>query len=116
MAIITPTLLDIEGSAYIITWENMANGDVGEPVQFAGAPDRSAHVHGTFGAGGSVSLQGSNEPIPSNYATLNDPFGNAATLTAAGIKAIGELVRYIRPSVTAGDGTTSLTVRLLVKV
>lgn len=71
--------------------------------------DRSVQVLGTFGAGGSVTLQGSNDG-GTTWATLTDQGGNNLTFTAAGLKHVQQLTEYIRPLVTAGDGTTSLTV------
>jgi hypothetical protein len=70
-------------------------------------------VQGTFGASGSVSVEGSNDGV--NYHTLRDPQGVSLTFTAAGLKAVLELTRFIRPRVTAGDGTTALTVTLVAR-
>ena len=83
----------------------------GSPFTVAYYKDRSIQVNGTFGVGGSCSIEGSMDGT--NYYTLTDPQGNALTFTAAKIEAVSELVLYIRPRVTAGDGTTSLTVSLI---
>lgn len=101
------------GNYRVVTWTGLANGDTGAPVELTQLSDRSVQVLGTFGTGGSVTLQGSLDG--SNWVALTDPQGNAITKTAAGLEAISEVVRYIRPSVTAGDGTTSLTVILLAQ-
>jgi hypothetical protein len=58
-----------------------------------------------------VRLEGSNDGT--NYAALTDPQGNALDITTAKVEQIMELTRYIRPRVTAGDGTTSLTVTVM---
>ena len=89
-----------------IKWVGLLNGDTGDAVEMAAWPDRSVQVHGTFGTGGSITFQGSNDGT--NWFALTDPQGNAITKTAAGLEAVTELTRYIRPSVTAGDGTTDL--------
>lgn len=99
--------------ACIITWPALANGNDGAPVELAQYPDRSIQVAGTFGSGGSCAIEGSIDGT--NWATLNDPQGNALTITAAKIEAVAELVRYLRPHVTAGDGTTALTVTLIMR-
>jgi hypothetical protein len=93
----------------LVTWSALTttNSD-GSPFEFQDWADRCVQVFGTFGAGGSVSIQGSNDGT--NWATLNDSNGTALTFTAAGIKQALETAVYIRPKVTAGDGTTSLTV------
>lgn len=90
--------------------------DDGEAVgPFPGA-DRSIQVTGTFGAGGTLVWEGTNAEVPggATWATLNDPQGNPLSFTSARIEQISEYTRWMRPRVTAGDGTTSLTVRMLV--
>jgi hypothetical protein len=89
------------------------NGETGDPLPFTKYADRSVQVSGTFGAGGTVVVQGSNNGT--NYHTLTDPQGNALSFTAAGLEQITEVVKFIRPSVTAGDGTTSLTVTIAAR-
>lgn len=93
-------------------WLAMANGDTGAPIANCDYQDRTVQVTGTFGAAGSVTIQGSNDDGVT-WATLTDPLGNALTFTAAGMKQITELPYAIRPAVTAGDGTTSVNVYLL---
>ena len=100
-------------NAHVITWTGLLNGDDGSPVEMPGSSDRSIQFTGTFGVGGTIVLEGSNDGT--NYVSLTDPQGNAISKTAAGIEAVMELTRYIRPRVTAGDGTTSLVATLLVK-
>ena len=97
--------------AWIASWGPMANGDTGAPFEAPSSGDRSVQVTGTFGAAGSVSIEGSNDGT--NWATLRDPANGSLAITAASIRAVMELTRYIRPNVTAGDGTTSLTITLL---
>lgn len=83
----------------------------GQAFNSADFQDRTVQITGTFGTGGSVTMQGSNDDGVT-WATLTDPLGNNLTFTAAGMKQITELPQYIRPLVTAGDGTTSLNVYL----
>ena len=88
------------------TWATMANGDTGAPVQFDAFQDRSFQITGTFGAGGSATLEGSNDGT--NYFALHNPQGTVIALTAAGVVQVLEATLWIRPHVTAGDGTTAL--------
>jgi hypothetical protein len=97
----------------LVTWPNMANGDTGLPFILAEYADRSAQVEGTFGSGGIVLIEGTNDST--NWRTLNDPYSNAISITTAKIEAVTELVVAIRPKVSAGDATTSVTVSLLVR-
>jgi len=73
-------------------------------------PDISVQVQGTFGAGGTVVWEGTNEETATTWYTLNDPQANALSFTSAKIEQVLENTRWVRPRVTAGDGTTSITV------
>lgn len=97
----------------IATWPNMANGDEGSAIELANFADRSVQVTGDFGAGGNVRIEGSLDGV--HYAPLTDPQGNNLDFNTAKIEAVTELVRYIRPRVTAGDASTNLTVTMLLK-
>lgn len=102
-----------ERGAALVTWTGLLNGDTGAPVFLPDYPDRTVQVTGTFGVGGSVTLQGSNAGV--TYAALTDPQGNAITKTAAAIETVTETPKYTQPNVTAGDGTTSLTVTMFCR-
>lgn len=87
-------------------WSAVPNGNQGAGWRLP--PFRTAFFEatGTFGAGGSVQLEGSNDGT--NYFKLSP-----AALTAAGVFAAlanNEYPMFIRPNVTAGDGTTAITV------
>lgn len=99
--------------AAVFTWTGLDSDDSGIPITIVDYTDQTMTVHGTFGAGGSVTMQGSNDAT--NWFTLTDPQGNALTKTAAAIEMVVEAPLWIRPLVTAGDGTTSLTVTLLCR-
>lgn len=116
MAVITPTIAEVRGfmeNAHVITWATMLNGDSGSPMEMPASEIRSIQFDGTFGTGGTILLEGSNDGT--NYFTLTDPQGNAISKTSAGLEAAQERPRFIRPRVSAGDGTTSLNARLLLK-
>jgi hypothetical protein len=89
-----------------VTWSAVPNGNQGSP--YSGDWFSSYfQVTGTFGAAGSVQMEGSNDGV--NWIILP----GSAALTAAGFFApatAGVRPKFIRPNVTAGDGTTALTV------
>lgn len=93
-------------------WAGLLNGDDGAPVDWAAYADRSVQVFGTFGVGGSVTLEGSNDERngTATWSALSDLRGNTFALTSAKIEQIEDLTYKLRPRVTAGDGTTNLTV------
>lgn len=97
-----------------VVWSGLLNGDSGDAYERPDYSDRSVQVTGTFGTGGTIVLEGSNDGT--NYKTLTDPQGNPLSFTAAALEQVQELTRYVRPRVTAGDGTTSLVATLLVRV
>ena len=97
----------------VISWPGIVNGDAGDAVPFAQYTDRSVQVIGTFGVGGNLRLEGSNNGT--DWAVLTDPQGNALDITAPKIEMVSEATLFVRPRVTAGDGSTSLSVLLLIK-
>lgn len=113
MAIINYTLENIDGNIRLVTWSGMANADTGQYYIGPHFSDCSVHVYGTFGAGGNLRMQGSNESgTPANPAALANPQGTILDFTSVGIDQILEHVYQMRPNVTAGDGTTSITVKV----
>jgi hypothetical protein len=116
MATITPTFLNLDdGSVVVFTWSTLTTtNDRGSAVEWAQWADRSIQVEGTFGAGGSLRWEGSNDG-GTTYQALNDPQGNALNVTSAKIEQVLELSQFARPFITAGDGTTDLDVTLIMR-
>ena len=98
---------------YVYNWPTLNNGDDGQPAGIAGSGDRTVQVQGTFGAGGTVVIQGSLDG--QTWYTLRDPIGNLLSFTGAGLKAVLENTLQIRPLVTAGDSTTAIQVLISVR-
>jgi hypothetical protein len=120
MAIIVPSFQKVHSQdsgidAVVITWANLTNAgpDSGQPVQRPALVDRSVQVTGTFGAGGAVVFEGSNDGV--NFYTLNSPQGSALSVTVAGLTQVTEASAWMRPRITGGDGTTSLTVTVCAR-
>lgn len=111
MATRTLVRTDMYHGVVLASWSGLLNGDDGAPLEAVGHADKTVQITGTFGVGGTIVIEGSNDGT--NYATLTDPQGNAISKTAAAIEMIAEHTRYIRPRVTAGDGTTSLVVTMM---
>jgi hypothetical protein len=99
--------------ACVATWVGLTNGADGAPLDQAQYADKSVQVSGAFGANGNLQLQGSNDGA--NWNVLTDPQGAALNISAASIKFVAEATRYIKPVVTSGDGTTNITVTILLK-
>lgn len=116
MSTITPTVTLVGDNAVRFTWATMANSDDGTPIheRWGDFSDRSVGVTGTFGAGGSVRIEGSNDN-GSNYFPLDNMQGTDLDITSAKGEQILETTMKTRPRVTAGDGTTSLTVNIFCR-
>lgn len=87
------------------TWAAIPNGNTGDPV--AGPWDNAFFTAtGTIGVSGSVQIEGSNDGV--TWQKLSP----AALTALPGMFVLGvtERPKYIRPNVTAGDGTTAITV------
>lgn len=99
-----------DGSVFTATWTGLtfATTDDGAPLGQPAWGERTVQVFGTFGAGGSLTIEGSNNGT--NWAPVANRAGSALVFTAAGINRVQDYPLFVRPRVTAGDGTTSLTV------
>lgn len=126
MAVRTPSIEFKVGGTIRVVWSGLLNGDTGRPVE---APDhtfKEVQAKGTFGAAGNVAIEGSldegtedgalDDGTDRTWAVLNDVQGNALNATAAKIERIQESTATVRPNVTAGDGTTNLTVTMILKL
>lgn len=97
----------------IITWSGLLNGDSGDQQGFLASGDKSVQFNGTFGVGGTIVFEGSNDGL--NWFVLTDLQTVAISKTAAALEGIAEATLYVRPRVTAGDGTTSIIATMVVR-
>lgn len=108
MATVNPVITHVgkfKDDAHTVLWEALTNTNQdGGRVEMPGSSDRSIQCEGTFG-GATITVQGSNEVTPTNWETLTDVHGNPCTFTAAGIKAVAEITRWIRPLLSGGAGS-----------
>ena len=117
MATVQGTGKWIHKSVHKETWTPLLNGDSGSAYSAASLSDKSVQVFGTFGAGGTLIIEGSNDS-GTTWATINDTRGEttgALSFTGADLRQILENCEMVRPRVTAGDGTTSLTCIIVAK-
>lgn len=98
------------GEVIAVSWPTMtfSGTDVGSALRLAEYADKTFQVFGTLGAGGSVLIEGSNDGVV--WAPLSNRQGTAMAFAAIGFNTSQDRPVYVRPRVTAGDGTTSLTV------
>lgn len=98
------------GDAYKVVWPLLAGSDTGEAVELFGFNDRSVQVEGTFDSG-TVTMKGSNDST--NFEGVRDPSSTALTFTTAGLKGVLEACRQMKPVVSGGGGSCSLTVTMI---
>lgn len=98
------------GGVITVTWPTLtfSGTDVGAPISLAEYSDKTFQVFGTLGAAGAVLMEGSNDGV--NWSSLSNRQGTAMSFTALGMNTSQDKPLFVRPRVTAGDGTTSLTV------
>lgn len=104
----------------IYVWE-LNQGDTGQAiVEAAHYPDKTVQVYGTFGSGGSVRIEGSNDdvgnPVDFEYDACHDTTETTLDITARGHSVILENNHVIRPRVTAGDANTALIVKMAITI
>src|SRR3990167_10846643 len=98
MAVRVPVtkFLDSDRAMVKFTWSGLLNGDTGTPVEFSNYSQRTIQVNGTFGAAGSVRVEGSNDDEVT-WEILTDEAAAALVFTASGIGNVAEMVEKIRP-------------------
>ena len=115
MAAIAPTVTAIgrgDGSTLRVVWTPVTANDTCVAVSYPECSDKSIQGLGTFDSG-SIALQGSNDG-GTTYAALHDPGGTTIAITSAGIKAVLENTELIKPVVSSGGGSQSITVAMLL--
>lgn len=114
MANITPNVVN-RGDVVIATWTPVTENDTCLPVVLPRHTDRSVQAYGTFGAGGNVQIQGSNDIGSSpNFIALTDAGGTAIGLGSAGISEVLPATYQYRGAVSAGT-SVSVTIKLFAR-
>lgn len=117
MATIDPVKVETphDGSVKVIRWTPVTEADICTPYPVAFKADRSVHVHGDFGAGGTVIIEGKNHPAVTTYGRLSTPgpTAEAISITAEAVKQILEMSYHVRPAVSAG-ANVEVTVDLII--
>jgi hypothetical protein len=99
----------------LVVWSGLDGDDTGTPVKMAEYNDKCVQIYAvtTFGSG-TVTLEGSNELVPTTWHTLNDILGASISKTAAAMAQVAENPLWIRPKTASGTGA-DIVVALLCK-
>lgn len=110
MAANTPTESRRRGNI-MYTWTTVIAADTASAVEAeAWAADRSVQIEGTWDSA-TLLLKGSNDGT--NFQTLTDPQGNILSFTLSNrLEQITEITRYIKPVISGGGGSQSLTIKV----
>lgn len=101
----------------LAVWAALVNADTGDPIDVSGAIGLTAILEagGTLGVGGNCRWEGSMDGV--NWFTMNSDIGAPAAANQAALSTptmLKERPRFVRPNITAGDGTTSLVPKLAI--
>lgn len=111
----TITSQQLHPFALVTEWSGLLQSDAGSWELLGHYNDKCLHVFGTWGTA-TVTIEGTNESgTPTSAIGLTDPTQTAISMTANAIKQVLENPLYVRIKVTGGDGTTSLTARLVCR-
>jgi hypothetical protein len=97
----------------VVQWPALAAGDDGAALELPEMSDRSVHVRGTFG-GTTITIQGSNEAVPTSWVTLTSANGSPLVFSADGLRQVTEVTRWIRPLSAGGTGV-AVTVEMIAQ-
>jgi len=118
-AAIAPVLKYKSARYRVYEWTPLINGDVGGPIILDDFADITVKMYGTPGAGGAVTIMGSlnlpGETTDTGSALEEEAGVPLILLTADRFATPRNAPLSLWPSVTAGDGTTSLTVRAVIR-
>ena len=115
----------LPGKNYILAvWSGLLNGDVGDAFDCQGYFIASVEWEGTPGVGFAGQSQITNKPAAQDsavYGGTPTQWTSVAGLAASGSShivpsALNPYAMQVRPNITAGDGTTSMTCRMLLKL
>jgi hypothetical protein len=112
MANIPPAVTHPTSDSIKVIWATVTESDT--PLSYKGMheyADRSVQFVGTEG-GSTMTFAGSNDGT--NFETLNDPFGTAISLSAAGLRQVLEYTEEVKPIFTGGS-SQSMTVTMVAK-
>lgn len=105
MATITPVVTRPDDDTMLVIWDSVTeNDELGLATGLSEHSDKTVQVIGDLG-GGSIAVKGTtlDSTTPADFATMNDQFGSALTISSPSIKTISEHTPSILPVRTGGS-------------
>ena len=94
------------------TWLDLGQGDSGAAYSGSWISDKSVQVTGNFSAAAACTIEGSNDG-GTTWKVLTDFQGNPLIFSAASMEQIAENPVDMRPTISNGDGSTSINVYIV---
>ena len=115
MAVRDVAVVQNDDGSMTVSWTGLTNAtsDTGRAWTPGQHTDKTVQAVGTFGAGGTVAIQGSNDG-GTTWAVLHNPQGTDLAIQDSEPLMISEGPQQIRPAITAGDGATDIDVYIHV--
>ncbi len=96
-----------------VTWSPLTEADDGAPYPTAYLADKTVQSLGTFGAGGMVEWEGTNNGS-ANFVQLRDFRGKFISHMSDELSLVAENPQTIRPNVAAGSGVSVTAIAVIV--
>lgn len=111
-------LVEKEAGGRLMAVVTLLNGEESNDLDLYNYPEKTFEVSGTFGVGGTINIRGKNvtSATVTDYLALHradDPTASLTALQTAILATVIEDPKLMKADVSAGDGTTSLTVTLI---
>lgn len=107
MATITPVVTNPVRGITKIVWTGLTDADTATSVRIPHAAEKSVQVDVTSGTPTCL-IEGSNDNT--TFTTLNDPSNATLSFSADGLEKILENPDNIRPRISTGTGTVTVTI------
>lgn len=99
----------------VFEWVDMELNDTGQPLVRPSMADVCVQLTGVLSTGGACQVQGALNPGTPIWQPLEDAHENILTMLSLKIEQILQSPFQIRPEITAGDGSTVLTLTIKLK-
>lgn len=111
MSVVNFELEQITPTTIIVTWAGLHNGDTGQPLPITGYAERGQAATGTPGSGIQINIETSSSGL-NPYFTDQHSISTVPSRSDAASDDIA--FSLVRPNVVSGDGSTNVTVTLVL--
>jgi hypothetical protein len=111
---------ELPKATHVVRWPSLASGDVGVVFECPQQEEKHVSCGGTYGAAGTIQMEVQDVVVGTpRYSVAKDSANNPMLFTGADgnpeTKSMKPLTFQVRPNCIHGDGTTNLTVRMIIR-